>query len=177
MTDTISLTGIVATEPRHIVTGEGLAITNFRLASTQRRFDKAHERWVDAETNWYTVTSFRQLAINVSGSLKKGERVVVTGRVRIREWDNGERKGMTIDVEADAIGHDLAWGTTAFTRSITSSAASASAPDSFPSEHDTSAADESSPEVTIEPQPLAAQFAEALPAAQLQPEPEPATPF
>jgi single-strand DNA-binding protein len=118
MTDTISLTGIVATDPKHIMTGEGLAITHFRLASTQRRYDKANERWVDADTNWYTITAFRQLAINASSSLRKGERAVVSGRVRIREWDNGERKGTTVDVEADAIGHDLAWGCTTFTRSI-----------------------------------------------------------
>ena len=120
MTDTISLTGIVATDPKHIKTSEGLTITHFRLASTQRRYDKTNERWVDADTNWYTITAFRQLAVNASVSLRKGERAVVSGRVRIREWDNGERKGTTVDVEADAIGHDLAWGTTTFTRSISS---------------------------------------------------------
>ena len=40
MIDTLAVSGIVATTPRHIVTSEGLAITSFRLASTQRRFDK-----------------------------------------------------------------------------------------------------------------------------------------
>jgi len=124
MSDTITLTGLVATDPRHIVTSEGLAITTFRLASTQRRFDRSHDRWVDGETNWYTVTTFRQLAMNSAGSLKKGERVVVTGRLRIREWQSGERNGMNIDIEADALGHDLMWGTTAFTRSISSTSSS-----------------------------------------------------
>lgn len=124
MSDTITLTGLVATDPRHIVTSEGLAITTFRLASTQRRFDRSHDRWVDGETNWYTVTAFRQLAMNSAGSLKKGERVVVTGRLRIREWQSGERNGMNIDIEADALGHDLMWGTTAFTRSISSASSS-----------------------------------------------------
>lgn len=131
MTDTITLTGIVATDPRHIITSEGLAITHFRLASPQRRFDKSQERWVDADTNWYTVTTFRQLAINASNSLKKGERVVATGRVRIREWDNGERKGTAVDLEADSLGHDLTFGSSSFTRSITSTPVSV--PDEFPS--------------------------------------------
>jgi single-strand DNA-binding protein len=126
MTDSITLTGLVATAPRHIVTSEGLPITSFRLASTQRRFDRSQERWVDAETNWYSVTAFRQLAINSAGSVGKGDRVVVTGRLRIREWENGERTGTNIDVEADAIGHDLMWGTSVFSRSISSSAASES---------------------------------------------------
>ena len=124
MSDTITLTGLVATDPRHIVTSEGLPITTFRLASTQRRFDRSQERWVDGDTNWYTITAFRQLAMNSAGSVKKGERVLVTGRLRIREWQSGERNGMNIDVEADALGHDLTWGSTSFTRSISSSAIS-----------------------------------------------------
>lgn len=122
MTDTITLTGLVATDPRHIVTSEGLAITSFRLASAQRRYDKTSGKWVDGDTNWYSITCFRQLAINASGSLAKGERVIVTGRLRIRTWDNGERTGMTVDVEADALGHDLLWGTTTFVRSMSTSA-------------------------------------------------------
>lgn len=126
MTDTITLTGLVATEPRHIVTSEGLTITSFRLASTQRRFDRSQERWIDGETNWYTISSFRQLAINGASSLHKGERVVVTGRLRIREWANGERTGTNIDIEADAIGHDISWGTSVFTRNISATAAAAS---------------------------------------------------
>lgn len=127
MTDTITLTGLVATAPRHLVTSEGLTITTFRLASAQRRFDRSQERWIDGETNWYTITAFRQLAINSAGSVHKGERVVVTGRLRIREWENGERAGTNIDVEADALGHDLTWGTASFVRSISASAATTAA--------------------------------------------------
>jgi single-strand DNA-binding protein len=127
MSDTITVTGLVATAPRHLVTSEGLQITSFRLASTQRRFDRSKERWIDAETNWYTISAFRQLAANAASSITKGERVLVTGRLRIREWENGERSGTTIEIEADAIGHDLSWGTTAFSRSITSSTPAESA--------------------------------------------------
>jgi single-strand DNA-binding protein len=121
MTDTIALSGLVATDPRHIITSEGLAITTFRLASTQRRFDRGQSKWVDGETNWYTITAFRQLALNSAGSIKKGERVVVTGRLRIREWQSGDRTGLNVDVEAESLGHDLAWGTTTFSRSISAS--------------------------------------------------------
>ena len=120
MTDNITLTGIVATTPRHLITSEGLPITSFRLASTQRRFDRSQNRWVDGETNWYTISGFRQLAINITTSIKKGERVVVTGRLRIREWVVAEKTGTTIEVDADAIGHDLSWGTSTFVRSIAS---------------------------------------------------------
>ena len=117
MTDTITLIGIVGSTPRAVTTAEGLAITSFRLASNQRRFDKSQEKWVEGETNWYTVTAFRQLATNCAVSVKKGERVVVTGRLKVREWDTGGKKGINVEVEADAIGHDLGWGTAAFSRS------------------------------------------------------------
>lgn len=123
MTDSITLTGLVATVPKHIETKDGLTISSFRLASAQRRFDRTQERWIDVDTNWYTITAFRQLASNCSGSVKKGDRVVVVGRLRIREWENGERTGTTVDIEADAMGHDLAWGTSAYSRTISSSRA------------------------------------------------------
>lgn len=125
MTDTITLTGLVATVPHHLVTGEGLPITSFRLASTQRRFDRSRNMWVDTGTNWYTVTAFRQLAMNTNSSLRKGERVIVSGRLRMRDWTTGERAGTTMEIDADAIGHDLSWGTASFTRSMSSGAVDA----------------------------------------------------
>jgi single-strand DNA-binding protein len=118
MPDIITVTGLVATTPRHLTTSEGLPITSFRLASTQRRFDRSQERWIDAETNWYTISAFRQLAVNAASSIAKGERIVVAGRLRIREWESGDRTGTNIEIDADAIGHDLTWGTTKFSRSI-----------------------------------------------------------
>jgi single-strand DNA-binding protein len=118
MSEQISVAGLVATTPRHLVTQDGLPITSFRLASSQRRFDRAQNKWVDGETNWFTVTGFRQLAINASTSVSKGDRIFVAGRLRVRDWDNGERAGTSVEIEADAIGHDLSWGTAVFTRTV-----------------------------------------------------------
>jgi len=118
MTDIITLTGLAATDPRHIVTSEGLAITSFRLASNQRRFDRTQNAWIDGDTNWYTITAFRQLGMHVATSIEKGQRVVVTGRVRIRDWESGEKNGTTIEIDAEAIGHDLNWGRATFTRTV-----------------------------------------------------------
>jgi single-strand DNA-binding protein len=123
MTDILSITGLVATAPRHLVTSDGLPITSFRLASTQRRYDRGAQKWIDAETNWYTVTTFRQLAINIVGSIEKGQRVVVTGRLRVRDWQTGDRAGTNVEIDADAVGHDLAWGTAVYTRSVASTIA------------------------------------------------------
>ena len=118
MSELISVAGLVATTPRHLVTQDGLPITSFRLAASQRRFDRAQNKWIDGDTNWFTVTGFRQLAINASTSVSKGDRIIVTGKLRVRDWDNGERTGTSVEIEADSIGHDLSWGSAKFTRTV-----------------------------------------------------------
>jgi single-strand DNA-binding protein len=116
MTDSITVTGVVGSDPRLHVTTQGLAIASFRLASTRRYFDRAKGTWEDGETNWYTVSGFRQLASNAIASVHKGDRVVVHGRLRVRSWENGEKSGLAVEIEADSIGHDLAWGITTLTK-------------------------------------------------------------
>ena len=118
MTELVTISGLVATTPRHLITQDGLPITSFRLASSHRRFDREQNKWIDGETNWFTITGFRQLAINLSTSVQKGERVIVSGRLKIRAWDNGERAGTSVEVEAEHVGHDLFWGTSVFTRTV-----------------------------------------------------------
>jgi len=118
MSENITVAGLVATTPRHLITQDGLPITSFRLASSHRKFDREQNKWVDGETNWFTVTVFRQLAINASTSIAKGERIVATGKLRVRDWDNGERAGTSVEIEADHLGHDLFWGTSSFTRTV-----------------------------------------------------------
>jgi single-strand DNA-binding protein len=144
MSDTITVTGLIATIPRNLMTAEGLHITSFRLASTQRRFDRAQQKWVDGDTNWFTVTAFRHMATNAAGSLHKGDRVLVTGRMHIRDWASDGRNGTTVEIEADALGHDLFWGTTAFTRTIISSLNRSEEPaaESFPEGEPTPPAEE-----------------------------------
>ncbi len=107
--NTITLSGIVATEPRLIVTSDGLSICSFRLAATNRRYDKTGAKWVDGDTNWFTITCFRHLATNAAQGLQKGSRVILFGSLRIRDWESDERTGTTVEVEAEAMGQDLAW--------------------------------------------------------------------
>lgn len=119
MNDTITLRGFVATEVRSNTADSGLAIAGFRMCTTERRFDRESGLWLDGHTNWYSVSMFRQLATNAGVSIHKGDRVIVTGRLRVRQWatDSG-RSGTTVDIDADAVGHDLMWGTANFRRSI-----------------------------------------------------------
>lgn len=114
MNDTVTIVGRVATDPTLGQTGGGDPVTNFRLASTHRRFDSATQTWSDSDTNWFSVAAFRQLGEHAKASLRTGDSVIVTGRLRIRTWESNGKQGTSVDIIADAIGHDLRWGTTAF---------------------------------------------------------------
>lgn len=117
MTDSITIVGNIASDPRKTTTASGIDVTSFRVASEQRRFDKSTEKWIDGEPNWFTVTAYRALAVNAGASLHKGDRVIVRGRLRLRAWVDGERKGTAVEIDAEALGPELRWGTTVFSRS------------------------------------------------------------
>jgi single-strand DNA-binding protein len=107
MSEHLAVRGLIATTPRHIVSGDGLDIVSFRMVSASRRFDAESGSWKDDQTNWFTVSAFRKLAVNSASSLKKGDRIMALGRLKIRDWDNGERSGTSVEIDADAIGLDL----------------------------------------------------------------------
>jgi len=117
MSDTVAVRGFVASEPRHLVTEGGLPITSFRLVTTRRRYNRTSSAWEDGGNNWYTVSAFRRLALSAADSIAKGDPVLVAGRICLREWA-GEKQGMTVEIEAESIGHDLTWGRSAFTRAV-----------------------------------------------------------
>ncbi|MFS0716837.1 single-stranded DNA-binding protein [Arthrobacter sp. 1P04PC] len=116
MNDSITIRGFVATEIKSSTTPGGVATASFRLGSTGRRFDRAANAWVDGTTNWFTVQGYRQLAGNMACSIRKGQPVIVTGRLKIRTWESESRIHHAVDIDADAIGHDLSWGAANFTR-------------------------------------------------------------
>lgn len=116
MSEQITIRGLVATSPRSIETESGLAVTTFRLAAPNRRFDAESSSWVSDQTNWYTVSTFRRLAQNAAQSISKGDRILVHGRLKVRDWDNGERSGTSVEIDADSLGPDLVFGIANFER-------------------------------------------------------------
>jgi single-strand DNA-binding protein len=130
MNDTITIVGTVGTDPEKKVRN-GVPITTFRVASRERRFDRATGAWVDGETNWYTASAYRRLAEHAFESIHRRERVVLTGRLRVRNWDNGEKRGTSVDIDIDAIGHDLLFGTTTFRSDEAAAGGSAATADAW----------------------------------------------
>ncbi|NLB47925.1 MAG: single-stranded DNA-binding protein [Microbacteriaceae bacterium] len=111
---TMTVVGTVATDLKLIRTASDVNLCSFRLAHDERRFDRQKQAWVESNTNWFRVTLFRSLAEHAHESFQKGDRVIVKGRLRVREWENGEKRGTSVEIEADAIGHDVRWGVTQF---------------------------------------------------------------
>ena len=89
----------------------------FRVGSTPRFFDRNQGTWRDQETVWMTVKVWRSLAQNVSSSVRKGEPVIVVGKLRTDSWtdEHGETRRRDV-LEATSVGHDLTRGTSAYLR-------------------------------------------------------------
>ncbi len=119
MNDTyMTIVGNVVDAPRMRLTKGGHAVTNFRVASTSRRFDTEQQRYVDNCTLFVNVTCWRATAENVAFSVHKGQPVVVTGRYYSREYEINETVRISYELEANAVGHDLARGTSEFRKVI-----------------------------------------------------------
>lgn len=118
MTTTISVIGTIATDPKLIQPASGTTLCSFRLASDERRFDKDKQEWIDGNTNWFGVVAFRGLAAHAHESFHKGDRVIVSGRLRMRPWEKEDRRGTSVEIEADGLGHDVRWGVSRFEKRV-----------------------------------------------------------
>jgi single-strand DNA-binding protein len=116
MTENITVRGFVAAEIKTSTTPGGIATASFRFGSTDRRFDRTTKAWVDGNTNWFTVQGYRQLAGNLACSIKKGQRVIVVGRLKMRSWEKDGRVYHVAEIDAESVGHDLMWGSANFIR-------------------------------------------------------------
>lgn len=116
MSDNITVRGFVATDIKSSTTPGGVGTASFRMGSTERRFDRSSNTWVDGTTNWFTVQGYRQLAGNLGCSIRKGQRVIVVGRLKMRSWEKDGRIYHVAEIDAESVGHDLMWGSANFTR-------------------------------------------------------------
>ena len=112
----VTISGNVVGDPVARATRANVPFVTFRVASNVRRVDFKTGEYIDAGTNFVNVTAFRSLGVNLANSLKKGEPVLVYGRMRINQWVNGERSGTTVEIDAYNVGHDLSWGQTKFVK-------------------------------------------------------------
>jgi single-strand DNA-binding protein len=105
---TLTITGNLTGPPELKFTGSGAALCRFTVAATPRHYDTKTGEWKDGEPLFLQCTAWRDLAENVAESLTKGTRVVVTGRLRMSQWETetGERR-MAYGLDVEDIGASL----------------------------------------------------------------------
>jgi single-strand DNA-binding protein len=111
----VTLQGHLGGEVRFHETAKG-PVAHFRVGASPSWLDRSTGEWVNGETTWYSVTAWRGLARNCAESLRRGDAVVVHGRLTLREWTSNGAQGQDLEVNAVFVGHDLNRGRTTFTR-------------------------------------------------------------
>ena len=112
----VTVTGNLGAEPVSFGKDLDSPACSFRVGVTPRYFDAREGAWKDRETSWVGVRAYRTLAVNVLGSLHKGDPVIVTGTLHTERWRKEGVDRITPVVEASAVGCDLSQGTCRFRR-------------------------------------------------------------
>lgn len=116
----LSVVGNLTKEPELRFTQSGRPVCSFGLA-VNRRYQQGGE-WKDADPVFLNVSMWGTPGENAAASLSKGDRVMVTGRLEVRQYDKSDgSKGTSVDVIADEIAVSLKFATVAVTRTPRSS--------------------------------------------------------
>jgi single-strand DNA-binding protein len=107
----------VASEPEYSLVGNGIPKLTMRVAWTTRRREPSTGEWIDGNTSFVRVTCWRRLADNLATCLRKGDPVLLRGRLDVRPFTgkDGVRR-VSVDVDANSLGHDLSRGVAGFRR-------------------------------------------------------------
>jgi len=114
---TITVIGNLTDDPELRFTPSGAAVAKFRVASTPRFMDKQTNEWKDGDSLFLSCAVWRQAAENVAESLQKGMRVVVTGRLKSRQYETREGEKRTVfEIDVEEVGPSLKYATAKVTR-------------------------------------------------------------
>ena len=136
MNDTeLTVVGNVVDSPRRVRL-ENSSVTNFRMASTARRYDSAKQEFVDAGTLWIDIEAWGELGGNVARSISKGDPVIVRGTLTTRQWESEAGKRSATQIRATAVRPNLARGWSDFHRPARPAQAAGVAPEPEPTPED-----------------------------------------
>ena len=112
----VELIGNITRDPELRFTPSGAAVANFGLAVNRRWRNQQTNEW-EEQVSFFDVVCWRELAENVTESLTKGSRVMVSGRLDQRSWETQEgEKRSKVEVVADEVGPSLRWATAQVTK-------------------------------------------------------------
>lgn len=108
--NSVTIVGNVTDDPELRFTPSGKPVANFTVAVNSRY--KKGDQWEDKLEGFFRVTAWGDMGENCAESLMKGSRVVVTGKLQQRSWeDNDGNKRSAVDLQADDVGASLKWAT------------------------------------------------------------------
>src|SRR5690606_3166267 len=117
----ITVIGNLTGDPELKFTPSGAAVANFTVASTPRTFDRQTNEWKDGDAMFFRCAAWRQMAENVAESLQKGQRVIVTGNLRVRNYERQDgSKGTSVEINVDEVGPSLRFATSKTTKATRS---------------------------------------------------------
>jgi single-strand DNA-binding protein len=115
--NTVTLVGNITDDPELRFTPSGQAVANFTVA-VNRRFKNQSGDWEDRLDGFFRCNCWREMAENAAESLTKGTRVVVTGRLQQRSWEDQDGgKRTAFEIQADEVGPSLRWATASVQKS------------------------------------------------------------
>ncbi|MFC0547730.1 single-stranded DNA-binding protein [Kutzneria chonburiensis] len=107
----VTVVGNVATDVVLRQLQDGIPVASFGVVSNPSRFDTKTQSWVDGNKLFVWVSGWRRLANGAAASLKKGDPVIVTGKLRVDQYEKDGEKRTLVKVDASAIGPNLAFCT------------------------------------------------------------------
>lgn len=98
----VILVGNVGKDPEIKYIEKGLAVANFRLATTDRAKVLKDGTQIPEHTEWHRIEAWRGLAQFVEKYIKKGTALYVEGKLRTREWSDVDgRQHFVTDIVAE----------------------------------------------------------------------------
>jgi single-strand DNA-binding protein len=99
----VIIVGNLGADPETRYTPGGDAVTNIRVATTDKWKDKASGEMKEA-TEWHRISFFGRLAEVAGEYLKKGSQVYVEGSLRTRKWqDKDGQDRYSTDIRGDVM--------------------------------------------------------------------------
>lgn len=114
--NTLTLVGNLTADPELRFINSGAAVVNFTVAHTPRQYNKASNEWTDGEALFMRCTMWRDAAENVANTLHRGDRVIVTGKVKQRSYEKDGEKRTAYELEVEEVGPSLRYATAAVTK-------------------------------------------------------------
>jgi single-strand DNA-binding protein len=131
----ITVIGNLTADPELRFVPSGAAVANFTVASTPRTFDRQSGEWKDGEALFLRCNIWRQPAENAAESLRRGARVIVSGRLRQRSFETREGEKRTVmEMEVDEVGPSLRYATASVNKATRSNGSSGSSSSGGPSD-------------------------------------------